>query len=1046
MTKLTIRSELDALRDQLTSSFDPDKRRIFVCMGTGCKACGGDEILDSLDKVLKEAKLDDQVEVVMTGCRGFCENGSLVAVRPQGTLYCRVSPDDVPDIVEKTVESGDVIERLLYEMPGSVEGSARHRISAEKEIPFYHHQMPIVLGMNDRINPTNIEDYIREGGYAGLAKALFDMSPDEIIDEVLRSGLRGRGGGGFPTGLKWKFCHAEDSETKYIICNADEGDPGAFMDRSLLEGNPHSMLEGLAISARAIGASHGYIYIRAEYPLAIERLRIAIGQMREWGVLGENILGSDFSLGITIKEGAGAFVCGEETALIASIEGNRGMPMPRPPFPAVKGLFGKPTNINNVETLGTVPHIITGGAVAYAAQGTDKSKGTKIFSLVGQVNNTGLVEVPMGMSLRELVYEVGGGVKDGRTLKAVQSGGPSGGCIPASMMHLPIDYESLAQAGAIMGSGGLVVMDETTCMVDLARYFVSFTEKESCGKCVPCRLGTRQMRMILDDICEGRGTEDSIAKLEALGGAVSKGSLCGLGQTAPNPVLTTIKYFRDEYLAHVHEKRCPAGVCEPMFIATCTNRCPGDVDVPAYLSLVAEGRNEEALLSHMERNPFPSMCARVCPHPCEKQCRRETVDSPVAIRAVKRFMVDASTEISVPVMDRPSDEQRRAAVVGAGPAGLTAAYFLRRLGHAVTVFESMPEPGGMLRYGIPTYRLPREELERDIERITSMGVKIICGAVIGETHSIETLRKDFDAIFIGSGAWADMSMGIPGEEGCGVASGIEFLKKTELEPTIPISGNAVVIGGGNTAMDAARTLMRLGASSVTVVYRRTREEMPVQPEEVTEALEEGIKFEFLVAPVEVIRNGNNSVVAIKLQQMRLGDFDDSGRKRPVPIEGNFVELPAEHIIRAIGQKAIIPNGGPSASKWGTVDVDNFTLATDFDGVFAGGDVVLGPATAVEAVAHGRRAAEAIERYLHPDMIAHFPWIKPRSLDTTFDPTAAPLEAPRCETPKREPQVRRSCFDEVEQSLSAEDARLEASRCLRCDFGKTFVSREEVKPC
>ena len=1046
MTKLALRTDLEDLRTQLTASFDPDKRRVFVCMGTGCKACGGEDILSSLDESLKHANLDDQVEVVMTGCRGFCENGALVAVRPPGTLYCRVSSDEIPEIVDKTVANSEVIERLLYEMPGRVSKKDAQRISAEKDIPFYHHQTSTVLGMNDRINPTKIEDYIREGGYAGLAKALFDLSPDEIIDEVLRAGLRGRGGGGFPTGQKWKFCRAEESDTKYIICNADEGDPGAFMDRSLLEGNPHCVLEGMAIAARAIGLSHGYIYIRAEYPLAIERLRIAIGQMREWGLLGENILGSDFSFDIAIKEGAGAFVCGEETALIASIEGRRGMPMARPPYPVVKGLFGKPTNINNVETLGSVPHIITGGANAYSSYGTEYSKGTKIFSLVGQINNTGLVEVPMGMPLRKLVYEVGGGVKGGRALKAVQSGGPSGGCIPASMMHLPIDYESLAQAGSIMGSGGLVVMDETTCMVDMARYFVSFTENESCGKCVPCRLGTRQMRMILDDICEGRGTEQSIEQLESLGEAVRKGSLCGLGQTAPNPVLTTIKYFRDEYLAHVREKRCPAGVCEPMFIATCSNRCPGEVDVPAYLSLVAEGRNEEALLSHMDRNPFPSMCARVCPHPCEQHCRRETVDSPVAIRAVKRLMADAATEISIPVMDRPDEEKRRAAVIGAGPAGLTAAYFLRRLGHDVTVYEAMPEPGGMLRYGIPSYRLPREELDRDIERITSMGVKIVCDSEIGKILSIEKLREDHDAIFIGSGAWADVSMGIPGEEGSGVASGIEFLKNIELGPSSQINGDAVVVGGGNTAMDAARTLIRLGASSVTVVYRRTREEMPVQPEEVTDALEEGVKFKFLVAPVEVIRSDDKSAAAIKLQQMRLGDFDDSGRRRPVPVEDEFIELPATTIIRAIGQKAIIPNGGPSASKWGTVDVDEFTLATDFDGVFAGGDAVLGPATAVQAIAHGRKAAEAIELYLHPSKPAQFPWIRPRSLDTAFDSTAAPAETKRFETPKMLAKERRTCFDEVELSLGAEEARLEAGRCLRCDFGKTIVSRDEEQPC
>ena len=1046
MTKLAFRTDLDTLRAQLTESFDPHKRRAFVCLGTGCKACGGDEILSDFEKALQRAKLDDQVEVVPTGCRGFCENGPLVTVRPAGILYCRVSPDDIPEIVEKTVTRDEVIERLLYQMPGAATQTTGRRISAEEAIPFYQHQMRIVLGMNDRIDPSKIEDYIREGGYAGLVKALFEMSPDQIIDEVQGAGLRGRGGGGFPTGQKWKFCRAADGDIKYVICNADEGDPGAFMDRSLLEGNPHSVLEGMAIGAYAIGSAHGYIYIRAEYPLAIERLRIAIEQMRGWGLLGENILGSDFSFDIVIKEGAGAFVCGEETALIASIEGRRGMPITRPPFPAVKGLFSKPTNINNVETWGNIPHIINAGAQEYAARGTEPSKGTKIFSLVGQVNNTGLVEVPMGMSLRQLVYEVGGGVKDGRALKAVQSGGPSGGCIPANMLELPIDYESLAQAGSIMGSGGLVVMDETTCMVDLARYFVTFTQNESCGKCAPCRLGTRQMRLILEDICEGRGTEQNITQLESLGEAVCKGSLCGLGQTAPNPVLTTIKYFRDEYLAHVHEKRCPAGVCESLFVATCSNRCPSEVDVPAYLSLVAEGRSQEALRSHMDRNPFPSVCARVCPHPCEAQCRRETVDSPVAIRAVKRFLVDATTKVSVPVLDRPHEERRHTAVIGAGPAGLTAAYFLARLGHKVTVYEAMPKPGGMLRYGIPSYRLPREELERDIERITNMGVKIICDVAIGNKLSLVQLRKEHDAIFIGTGAWADITMGVPGEEGHGVASGIELLKKVELGQVEKIRGEAVVVGGGDTAIDAARTALRLGAKNVTVAYRRTREEMPIQPEEITEALEEGVKFEFLVAPVEVIRNGDKSVVAIKLQQMQLGEFDDSGRRRPMPIEGGFIEIPAMQIIRAIGQKPIAPIGGPPVSKRGTISVDQFSLTTEFDGVFAGGDAILGPATAVEAIAHGRRAAEAIEHYLLPDQPAQFPWHAARALDTLFDPADAPAEATRRETPKLLPLERRACFDEVELTLSAEDARLEAGRCLRCDYGKTIISRDGERPC
>jgi NADH-quinone oxidoreductase subunit F len=523
---------------------------------------------------------------------------------------------------------------------------------------------------------------------------------------------------------------------------------------------------------------------------------------------------------------------------------------------------------------------------------------------------------------------------------------------------------------------------------------------------------------------------------------VGKGSLCGLGQTAPNPVLTTLRYFRDEYLAHVLEKRCPAGVCESLFVAPCAARCPSEVDIPAYLALVAEGRPDDALLSHMDRNPFPSVCARVCPHPCEERCRRETVDSPVAIRAVKRFLVDAAADVTVPVMDRPDGEPpRRIAVVGAGPAGLTAAYFLRRLGHQVTVYEAMPEPGGMLRYGIPAYRLPREELERDIGRITALGVKIVCNAAVDGDLSLARLRQDHDAVFLASGAWADLTLGVPGEEGRGVASGIGFLEDVELGRTTRVSGHAVVVGGGNTAIDAARTLLRLGATSVTVAYRRTRAEMPVQPEEIADALEEGVRFEYLVAPLSIVRDSHEAAVAIRLQRMRVGAFDDSGRRRPVPMEGEILELPAAHIIRAIGQKPIVPTGGPPVSGRGRVIVNRFSLATELDGVFAGGDAVLGPATAVEAIAHGRRAAEAIERYLHPGKPVRFPWNAARSLSTAFDPGAAPSETTRHSPPRLAAHERRNGFEEVELALDAAEARLESGRCLRCDYGKTVASLE-----
>ena len=535
------------------------RAHVLICGGTGCKSAGSKEVQLAFSRAIEAKGLSDEVMVVETGCHGFCEHGPLVIVYPEGTFYCQVKAEDVEEIVESHLFKGRIVERLLYHEPLTHESIPNY-----SEINFYKKQHRLVLENCGAINPEQIEEYIAVGGYEALAKAVTTMSPEDVIEEIKKSGLRGRGGGGFPTGMKWQFAKASVSDKKYVICNADEGDPGAFMDRSVLEGDPHKILEGMAVCGYAIGADEGYIYVRAEYPLAIKRLRIAIEQAEAMGLLGENIFGSGFSFKLHIKEGAGAFVCGEETALMASIEGKRGMPRPRPPFPAVAGLWGKPTNINNVETFGNVAAIITNGADWYAGFGTEKSKGTKVFALTGKINNTGLAEVPMGITMREIIYDIGGGINGGKKFKAVQIGGPSGGCLPESMLDLSIDYDSLTAAGAMMGSGGLVVMDEDTCMVDVAKFFLNFTQSESCGKCTPCREGTKRMLEVLTRITEGQGREGDIELLEELARNIKETALCGLGQTAPNPVLSTLKYFRHEYEAHIKEKRCPAGACEKL--------------------------------------------------------------------------------------------------------------------------------------------------------------------------------------------------------------------------------------------------------------------------------------------------------------------------------------------------------------------------------------------------------------------------------------------------------------------------------------------------
>jgi len=1073
MLRLSSINELRQLQVAIADSTEENKPCIIIPTGTCGLASGAGDIIRVAKREILAKDLAKKLRLRITGCHGFCQMEPSVIVEPQRVFYPKLDMEKMVRIVEATARD-EVLSDLLYVDPET--GSP---IEKQDDIPFFNKQVRRLLAWNEKVDPIRIYDYIGNGGYSVLEKVFTEANPDRVVQQVKSSGLRGRGGGGFPTGFKWELLAKQpNNRGKFLVCNADEGDPGAYTDRSVLEGNPHSIIEGMIIGAYGTGATEGIVYVRHEYPYAIKHLNIALKQAHELGLLGQDILGTGFSFDIKVVKGAGAFVCGEETALIRSIEGKMGEPRQRPPFPIQKGIDGKPTAINNVETWANIPLIFRSGAEEFAKVGTKNNSGTKIFSLVGKIKNTGLVEVPMGTTIKEIVYDIGGGPVGKAKIKAVQTGGPSGGCIPAEKFDLPVDYDSLTAAGSIMGSGGMIVMDENTCMVDIAKYFMNFLKDESCGKCFTCRKGTQRMHEILDDISKGNGTLGHLDLLTELAEVVKDSTMCGLGQTASNPVLSTLRYFRDEYLQHVLDKKCGAFVCKNLVGAPCQAACPLDTEAWRYVAMIEKGEYEEAYKIIRDANPFPSVCARVCDRKCETKCNLAAGGGEaIAIRALKRFVTDR-VDPSVYKIERTVKDIKdtsSVAVIGAGPAGLSAAHYLSLLGYKVTVIDANDKPGGMLLSCIPAYRLPQEVITKEIELLLDdENITLRPGTILGRDITIDELFKDtFKAVFLAIGADKSQKLGLEEEDIDGIYSSMRFLKAFNLTGRELAKGHVGIIGGGNSAVDAARVAIRQKkVKSVTMLYRRTCREMPAYAEEVEAALEEGIKLETLVSPVKIryieaaeaegvkvetfvepvkIDAKNGRLADIRCIRNKLGDVDSGGRRKPVPIPDSEFTLKLDTLIVAIGERPeseCLASMGLKVDKSGRIKVNAKNLLTNRKGVFAGGDLITGPNTVVDAIAAGKKAAETIDRYLSGGELVgptkvKLPkvFIEPAALgDEEYE------EATRAEPATLRAKSRKKSFAEVELPLSIEQARCEARRCLRCDLEFTQCKEDERAEC
>ena len=1042
----------NAVREAGLAKLVPAVPRVTIGMGTCGRGNGAEGLYHAFSQAIERS--GDNLVLAPVGCFGACFQEPLVSVRLPGSplaILRKVQANDAGRVLHD-INKGNLTPDLIYckiEDWDHITGHIRYgqgfpEVAAWNDVTFFKGQKKIVLRNCGIINPDDIEEYVAVGGYQALYKVLIDANPAGVIEQIKASKLRGRGGAGYSTGNKWEFLAKAKAEPKYIICNADEGDPGAYMNRNEIESDPHSLLEGMIIGGYVMGATEGIIYVRAEYPLAVHRLNRAIEQAREYGLLGENILGRGFKFDIELVEGAGAFVCGEETALIASLEGEAGRPRPRPPFPAQKGLWGKPTNINNVETWYNIAPIVMRGPAWFTETGSPKSSGTKVFSLVGKVKNTGLVEMPLGTPLKTFIYDIGEGAIEGRQVKAVQTGGPSGGCIPQEMLDTPVDYENLAQLGSIMGSGGMVVMDEDNCMVDVARYFIEFTHSESCGKCIPCRVGLNKCLRILNRITEGAGNARHLETLDELSRYIRDCSLCGLGQTAPNPVLTTLRHFRNEFEDHILGNRCTAGVCEELALSPCENSCPLHMNIPRFLQLYKENRLEEAFLSVILDNPLPSSTGRVCQHPCDSRCRRQTLDQSVNMREVHRFIADSvfNSDKYEPMVQalislKLEPTGRKIAIVGAGPAGLSAAFYLAMLGHDVTVYDSKSEAGGMLRFALPEYRLPKSILAREIELIERLGVEFVFNTRVGSDLALNDLDDHYDMIFLAIGTWKESWVYQSGTELKGVHPALNFLEAVAAGQEVSLGRRVAIIGGGNAAIDSARTALRKGCE-VTVFYRRERKDMPAIEEETRAARDEGAKFVFLAAPHRVIGDPKGNVKAIEIVKTRLGEYDSSGRRKPVATD-EIQRFECDSVIFAIGESVdldFVRASGLVMKESGTIDVNRFTLETSRPRFYAGGDLVTGASNVSNAMAYGKQAARSIDvqlmetdrwQRLYPAF--EYDQVPPEEPSASQRHTGHPLAA----------TVRVRSQDEVVAGLTHDEALDETCRCLRCDVKAVNVS-------